>query len=318
MADLISVIVPVYDVEAYLSECVDSILGQSYADLEVILIDDGSPDRCGEVCDAYALRDNRVRVIHQENQGLSAARNAGLDTMTGRYVTFVDSDDWLNHECIERLHDLLSRAGADISVCTLHRTLGEVAVPKPQTMEVIELSRKVAIDQIVKPRYGSMVAACGKLYKAEMFSDVRFPVGRLHEDAFTTYRVILKCDSIILTTEPLYFYRQRPDSIMGSPFKAAAKLDIIDALIERGEALREAGMERAARTTYGQVLSTYMEIVQHSATGLVESSPPRTNVRVLLRRLMALNQPTKFKAFYALRSWVPTVADRLYERMARD
>lgn len=313
MNDLISVIIPVYDVEKYLPTCVESVIGQTYANLEIILVDDGSPDECGALCDTYALRDTRVRVIHQTNQGLSAARNAGLAVMTGSYVTFVDSDDWLHPECIERLHGLSQHSGADISVCSMVRTAGEGATLERGFVEIFNLSRAAAIAQIVKPRYGSMVAAWGKLYRAELFSHVRFPVGRLHEDAFTTYRVILKSDTITLTTERLYFYRQRPDSIMGSPFNPRAKLDIIDALTERSVLLHSAGLAGSAHTTSGQVLQTFMEIDRHSECRPDDRFTQELDRPALARRLRGFRQPVKLKIFYSLFLYFPTLARRLYQ-----
>lgn len=316
MSETVSVVVPCYKVEAYVHRCVDSILRQTYRDLDVILVDDGSPDRCGQICDEYAAADHRVRVLHQSNQGLSAARNAGLELMIGKYVTFVDSDDWLDDTCLETLHRIMIDTDADLSVCNLLRTSDERMTRPPAADTILELSREEAIAQILKPRYGSMVAACGKLYRAELFTKIRFPVGRLHEDAFTTYRVILQCRKLALTTSPLYFYWQRPDSIMGSPFNPEAKLDIIDALTERSRVLRGEGMATAAAIGSGQVLSTYLQLVQHSASCRDNPESSDLGLRSLARRLRREPQPLKFRAFYTLVLTAPWLARRAHAIMA--
>lgn len=316
MTETISVIVPCYRVEPYLPRCVDSILRQTHRSLEVILVDDGSPDRSGEIGDDYAAVDERVRVIHQPNRGLSAARNAGLEVMTGQYVTFVDGDDWLADTCIETLYKMLVDTDADLSVCNLLRTSDEEAARPPISGTIIELDRGQAMEQIIKPRHGSMVAACGKLYHSNSFDQVRFPVGRLHEDAFTTYRIILHAHKVVLTTAPLYFYWQRPDSIMGSPFNPKAKLDIIDALTERARVLRAEGMEAAARTTSGQVLATFMEVVRHAAASPADPAVRTVPVRALARRLLTERQPLRLRAFYSLTAAWPSLALRAYAVVA--
>lgn len=312
MDDLISVIIPVYNVERYLPTCIDSVIGQTYTNLEIILIDDGSTDLSGGLCDIFAARDDRIHVIHQPNQGLSAARNAGLAVIAGSCVTFVDSDDWLHPECIERLHSLFKDGRADVSVCNMVRTKDEGATANSAVGEILELSRSEAIEHIVKPRYGSMVAACGKLYRSELLSDIRFPVGRLHEDAFTTYRIVLKSHIIRLTTEPLYFYRQRPESIMNSPFSVNAKLDIIDALTERSVLLHSAGLTGSGNTTSGQVLQTFMEIDRHAQSHPEGPVAHEVDTVALARRLRSLRQPPKFKFFYSLFLHCPNVARRVY------
>lgn len=316
MSETVSVIVPCYKVEPYLTRCVDSILRQTYRDLEVILVDDGSPDRCGELCDEYAATDPRVLVVHQSNRGLSAARNSGLELMTGQFVLFVDGDDWLDVACVETLHRILVETEADIAVSNLLRTSDEQGVLSAGSGQVIVLSREDAIHHILKPRYGSMVAACGKLFPASLFDHVRFPTGRLHEDAFTTYRLILHSRKIALTTSPLYVYWQRPDSIMGSPFNPRAALDIIDALTERSRVLRDEGMETSASISSGQVLATYMQLLHHAAAHPSDHVIPARNLRALALRLQGESQPLKFRAFYVMAVVSPWAARRIHACLA--
>lgn len=318
MTDTVSVIVPCYKVEPYLHRCVDSILNQTYPNLDVILVDDGSPDRCGEICDEYAAADSRVRVIHQTNQGLSAARNAGLDLMSGHYALFVDSDDWLDDTCVDTLRQLLMATGADIAVSNMLRVWDDHGpVPTSDAGEIIRMDRAQAIDEVVKPRYGSMVAACGKLFPAALLAGVRFPVGRLHEDEFTTYRLLLRAREVVVTTRPLYFYRQRSNSIMGSPFNPKAAMDAVDARIERAHVLRQEGLQRAAATTSGQALSSYMQLLQ-SAPRSNAPALRRSRLRALAVRLVREPQPLKFKAFYVMSFITPRTARRIYPRLTQE
>ena len=194
--ELISVIVPVYNVERYLRRCVDSILHQTYQDLEILLVDDGSTDASGAICDEYAAQEERVTAVHQKNGGLSAARNAGLERAQGTYLCFVDSDDFLNSRMLETLcRDLQEQAPA------------ELAVPV-QCMTGREAIRST----LVSDELGDF--AWNKLYKRELFRDIRYPLGRMMEDQGTTYRIFQQCSKVVYRPVPLYYYYQRPDSIL--------------------------------------------------------------------------------------------------------
>lgn len=217
MQDLISVIVPIYKVETYLDECVQSILSQTHKQLEIILVDDGSPDGCPAMCDAWAEKDSRIRVIHKENGGLSDARNVGIDAATGDYIAFVDSDDWIVPEMYEKMLAALKKENADICACNIlscfpDRTCpwgcGEYTVGGPE--------------QFLKMIYSDTsfpVAAWNKLYPRRMWEEIRFPVGKICEDAFTTYRLVHHAQRIVQIPEALYCYRIRENSIMTSAFR---------------------------------------------------------------------------------------------------
>ena len=253
MNELISIIVPVYKVEEYLARCVDSILSQSYRQLEIILVDDGSPDASGEICDAYAQRDDRIKVIHKINGGLSDARNAGIAQASGSYLTFLDSDDWIHESYITYLYELLKVNDADISLCNFLKTTKE-EVP----VEPIQGSEAVLSNEAVLERYidlgddfhPQLVMACGKLFKAKLFDTIRFPVGRLHEDEFTTYKLFHFAKKSVLSTKPLYYYWQREDSIMGLGFKTKNKMDYLDALAERASFFHDKGRKALSDRTY--------------------------------------------------------------------
>lgn len=213
--DLITVIVPVYKVEKYLRRCVDSILAQTYTNLEIILVDDGSPDNCGKICDEYAAKDSRIKVIHQENGGLSAARNAGLDIATGDYIGFVDSDDYIAPDMYEKLYAALKESDADISICNFQKV--DENGKKLKTKEKIEsgvLTNMQALTELQGKSGLCFIVAWNKLYKSWVFDGVRFPVGRKCEDNYIAHILIHKSRKVALVEEELHCYLQREGSIM--------------------------------------------------------------------------------------------------------
>lgn len=239
---LITVVVPVYKVERYLDECVQSIINQTYRNLEIFLVDDGSPDRCGEMCNEYAKMDSRIRVIHQENKGLSGARNSAIDAFKGDYITFVDSDDWISHEMIEYLYKNLIDHDAQMS-CTLLDSFyedGTHSVAR-HNGEVFTYTREQALDCFLFNDYLTP-CVCGKLYRRDLWASVRCPIGILFEDQFTTYKLIDQCDTIIYCTKPMYHYRKRTGSIGHSDFKSKT-YNLYDAIHEEYEYIH---------TRYGQ------------------------------------------------------------------
>lgn len=215
MSDLISVIVPIYKVEAYLDECVRSIIDQTYPHLEIILVDDGSPDNCPAMCDEWAKKDSRIRVIHKPNGGLSDARNAGIDAATGDYIAFVDSDDFIKPDMLEKLHMALIRADADIAACGIRTCEGakQTAWGCRDVVGTPEQIYALLYNDTAYP-----VAAWNKLYRRSCWQTLRFPVGKTCEDAFTTYQLIHAARRIVMIPEALYCYRIRPGSIMTSSF----------------------------------------------------------------------------------------------------
>lgn len=220
----ISIIVPCYNVEQYLPKCIDSILNQTYQNFEVWLVDDGSPDRCGEICDEYAKKDARIKVIHKKNGGLADARNVALDVITGEYVVCVDSDDYISPTHIEGLYHLIEKYGADVSVNTFC-PFYEGASPN--------LSPKSAKDWVLDGLHATEMmfyqehfdtTAWGKMYKASLFDGIRYPKGLLFEDLPTTYRLLLKANKVVFNDEQSYFYLLRSNSIEGAAF-SPHKLD---------------------------------------------------------------------------------------------
>ena len=212
---LVSIIVPIYKVEPYLRRCLDSIVNQTYTNLEIILVDDGSPDCCPQICDEYAARDKRVVVVHKENGGLSDARNAGLDICKGEYISFVDSDDWVDEGYIEKLLSFTQKENADIAIGENNRTEG-CSEPSKENITIMAYTPKEALMHLFSQNHIAFTVSWGKLYKKNLFSTLRFPKGKFHEDEFTTYILFSKAKKIIYTSEILYYYYQRSGSIVSS------------------------------------------------------------------------------------------------------
>lgn len=211
----VSVVVPVYRGEDFLPRCVESVLAQTYRNLELILVDDGSPDHCGDICDRYAAADPRVVVIHQSNGGPSRARNRGIDVARGDYIAFIDADDWVAETYLERLVDLLEQKGGDIAVAGFRRVREGCAGESVGWSASSQLSRSEALTALYGPLGELMMVAWGKLYRRALLGNIRFPVGRMHEDVVASCHILVAARFVVLTAEPLYFYRQWGDSIMG-------------------------------------------------------------------------------------------------------
>ena len=228
---LISVIVPIYNVEQYLENCINSILNQTYRNLEVILVDDGSPDNCGKICDRYSDKDPRIKVIHKLNGGLSDARNKGIDTAEGEYLTFVDSDDTILPEMIDKLYQRIVIDQSDLAFCGYQQVNQKGDVLSEVYLEDNLLSGFDALRKSYEKNGVLYTIACNKLIKRQLFQNIRFPVGKYNEDEFTLYRVIDRCRKISIVREALYVYYQRNDSIMGA--YSFRHLDGIEASYER-------------------------------------------------------------------------------------
>ncbi len=215
MKPLISIIVPVYNVEQYIQRCLNSIINQTYKNLEIILVDDGSPDQCPQICDDYAAKDSRIMVIHKKNGGLSDARNAGLDICKGKFISFVDSDDWIDTNYIKTLFDLLTETKTDIAIGNFFKTDG---LKKNPTFPIQHRTLKPteAIICCTRGNTPAFAISCSKLYKKELFDNLRFPVGKYHEDEFTTYLLFYKSTSVAYTSQVLYYYYSRETSITAS------------------------------------------------------------------------------------------------------
>ncbi len=219
---VVSIIVPVYNVKSYVGECVESLCRQTYTNLEILLVDDGSTDGSGEVCDEYAGRDERIRVIHQANRGLSGARNMGLDDARGEYIAFVDSDDLVSTNYVETLYELLMKYEADIAACAYVKGTTEQLTDIREKVLSLDNVKEICMPSVklLKQWHGKYkqqeTVAWNKLYCRDVWNGrkkIRFPEGRNHEDVLISHLVVQSVKTIVLTTEILYFYRIRKGSI---------------------------------------------------------------------------------------------------------
>lgn len=237
---MISVIIPVYGVEKYLDKCVESVINQTYPEFELILVDDGSPDNCPSMCDNWARRDDRIKVIHKENGGLSSARNAGLDIADGEYVFFLDSDDYISENCLEQLFRAVLSDKSDAAVCDVIKVseAGEQLKPSVVTEDKCIL-RDELFSCVGKSGDWLYIISCGKLFKSELFENIRFPEGKLNEDEFTYYRVFDKCESVSFCKDAVYSYVQRKGSIMSA--YTPKRLNAVEAFMLQSEFFCENG-----------------------------------------------------------------------------
>ena len=222
----ISLIVPIYKVEAYLVRCIESIINQTYNNMEIILVDDGSPDNCGKICDQYGEKDSRIRVIHKVNGGLSDARNSGLQIATGEILGFVDSDDWLPLDSIETSVKLMEEQEADIVAFGSYKSDGKSKVTR-YTSSVVEIyNREEAL--IALSRNDKIEShVWDKIYKREIWNEISFPVGKLFEDVYVMHRVFVNADKVVFVDKPLYYYYQRDNSIVSNQ-TIQSRFDIIE------------------------------------------------------------------------------------------
>ena len=218
MQELISVIVPIYRVENYLRECVDSILSQTYTNLEIILVDDGSPDACGSICDEYALKDSRIKVIHKVNGGLSDARNAGLDIASGDYYYFVDSDDKLPAHSLQTMMDILHEHNSDMVIAGFERFHDETGEVFFSTESEGVTTHVYTQEEAVRDFYRDGCQAWAVLYKRHVHEHIRFPKGEINEDEAIVFQILENCSRVVVTSRVVYSYRNREESITTSEF----------------------------------------------------------------------------------------------------
>lgn len=263
----ISVIVPVYKVEEYLDRCINSILNQTFKDFELILVDDGSPDKCGLICDKYAQKDSRIKVIHKENEGLSAARNTGIEIAKGEYIAFVDSDDYIDKRMYEELYNASINNKSDIVICDYQKIYSNNEINNYKLVkkyQIENLSKIQALSRLYDVDSSAYIVAWNKLYKRSLFDQLRYPNGRLYEDEFITYKLLYYSNNITYLPLRLYYYMQREDSITSMKKNSEDRLDVIFAFKERLEFIYEndisyLGQETAQKYIY-YLFSIYYNI----------------------------------------------------------
>lgn len=273
----ISVIVPVYKVEPYLRQCVDSILGQTFRDFELILVDDGSPDGCPAICDEYAEQDSRVKVIHKENGGLSSARNVGLDVAKGEYISFVDSDDWIARGMLEAMFHKCVEFGADLAICNVTKCIDEKRIIEDSSpMQDECFSQDDFVKKMIANQAWRYIIACSKLYHRKLFEEIRFPEGFIHEDEAIAHRIAGRCKKIVTTSEVMYFYRQAEGSITNAPL-TIKRTDMLSALADR--------ITYAAQHKWKEMLNISLLRYTHLFLGLYFQFPRNNENRLYFRRM---------------------------------
>ena len=282
----ISVIVPIYKVEEYLARCVDSILAQTFTDYELFLVDDGSPDNCGAMCDEYAKKDPRITVIHKQNGGLSDARNAALEVASGEYIAFIDSDDWVAPNHLESMLAALKEHGADMAVCNFPK-VHEDGRKEPMYHPANELTVREG-DEVFETL--NQPAACNKLYKASIFKTLRYPVGKLYEDVFVYTAVLEQVKRLVYTGEDTYYYFLRQGSIMRTDYTPRF-MDIVEACYLRAESLEKLGQPTLANEArmfvYSQAGVAYAHVDRKDAAAVARLCEVREMFEKCYPSLMA-------------------------------
>lgn len=320
---LISVIVPVYRVEKYLERCVKSILSQTYKNLEVILVDDGSPDQCPAICDACAERDARVKVIHQENKGLSGARNAGIDAASGEYLAFVDSDDYVSPHFIEELYQLLQDTGCAIGQCRFSYVKGDGLVEEGDSAFCIYRGESL-MEQLYGPEEKAtcFVVAWNKLYRAELFKEtgIRYPEGRIHEDEATTYRLFHEAKKLAFLDRALYGYYTENGGSITSVF-SAKRLQWLTAHEERIAFFKKNGYEKLLPAAYRKLCDACITFYFRCTEQVKDAEELKKELRKRLETYRANGAawiavlPLKTRMGYELFSMSPGLYAKMLQKM---
>lgn len=232
---MLSVVVPIYNVEDYLSECIESILNQTFKDFELILVNDGSTDNSLKICNEYLKKDERIQIINKENGGLSSARNSGIDVAKGEYIIFIDSDDLINKNMFEKMVRISIEKDADIVQCNYQKFYDNNDIEDSSIVnnELEELTPIKALYRFYDEKKSECTTvAWNKLYKTSLFKNIRYPVGKIHEDVFTTHKLFFKANKIVCIEDKFYYYRQRENSITKSKY-TKKRLDVLEAIEER-------------------------------------------------------------------------------------
>lgn len=244
--DLVSVIIPVYMSEQYLNRCIESACRQTYENIEIVLIDDGSTDQSSEICDRWKEKDNRIKVIHQQNQGISVARNVGIEKSNGKYIVMLDSDDYLFPEMIKRMYSIQEKYDTDLVICGFEKGKSETFEGLQSLNPQIEIiDSQTALMRIYESDEKALqyVAPWAKLYKKKLFKDIRYPTGKIFEDIYVTHQILYRCNRIAVTSQKMLYYYQHPESIMNRKFHIK-KLDYLEALKRRIDFFEENKLEK--------------------------------------------------------------------------
>ncbi len=307
----VSVIVPVYNVERYIRNCLDSLLNQSFRNWEAILVDDGSPDRSGAICEEYAARDSRFKVVHKKNGGMSSARNLAMNYVQGESVFYLDSDDYLHPATLQHLVDLAVGNDAGIVQCNFIRG-SATSFPDIEMPEVLSIYD----NHSVFTQFAAKIIPCGKLYRRDVIGDIRFPEGIINEDDFTTWKYYYNAAKTVVTNMPLYYYTVNPNSIMANQ-QRNPNLNYFNAYRERIEFFHNSGekdLEAISRVQWMKSL-----VMLYSNKQLTDKE--RREVKSLFKEnyrspsLKAIRIPAKLRIVFGVFAVIPMVASKLVKRL---
>ncbi len=293
---LISVIIPIYKVEKYLPKCVESVLAQTYKNIEIILVDDGSPDNCPQICDDYAKKYSNVKVIHKQNGGLSSARNSGIEAAKGEFLVFIDSDDYVANDMLEKLYFALVNNDADLSMCNVVRvdTDGNI-VGSNHILKNTVMNKSQAFDTLTTG-IADYVVAWNKLYKRVIFNTLRYPEGRIHEDEFVIHKVFGECEKVVVISDVGYYYVKHDGTITTSGL-SVKRVDAVYAMLDRYYYLKDEATiiaQYALKSAYGNAIniiknlyfSNNKQIILKMLNDVIKAL--RFNIRVLKLLLIFL------------------------------
>lgn len=287
--DKISVIIPIYNVAGYLDKCFESVINQTYKNIEILLIDDGSTDNSSSKCDSMSQKYSNVKTYHKKNGGLSDARNFGLSKCSGEYIYFLDSDDWIRKDTIEILYNLIIENKAEISECQYEKVNGE-NVKSIDEKTIISTYTGLQASYNLRKYQKNHVVSWNKLYKKSLFDKVKFPYGKCHEDEFTTYKVLLLCNKIVVTSQVLYYYRQTPNSIMNKEYNAR-RMDIFEAYEESMDFYKEKNLFELQYLTLYNYLDLIFQnyvLAKYSKNAMLCNKIKKTYFTVLKQNLKLL------------------------------
>ena len=314
MSEKVSVIIPVYKVEKYLNRCVERVVNQTYSNLEIILVDDGSPDNCPQMCDEWAVKDERIKVIHKENAGLGIARNSGMEMATGEFIMFIDSDDWMAERTVETLLNRLLQDETDMAVCHMYYayedgSLSEACVTTGMKDEIVESK------ELFDFREGRnwSVAAWNKMYRKKMLKDIVYPALKCGEDLWVYPQLVLNCNTVSLVKDPLIYYFQRADSIVHN-MTEERKIDELSATLNMLKAIYKEGDKESIYRWFKRTVQQAFYITSSSQIGAammrsVLSSDEmkcmwEISERKVKIKLMVMRVPVLFKLFHMAKNWL--------------
>lgn len=313
----VSIVVPVYKVEKYLKRCVDSIFHQTVSDFDLVLVDDGSPDRCPELCDEIAQSDSRVVVIHQKNGGLSAARNSGIEwalaNSGSEWITFIDSDDWVHPQYLECFLHAVQTTEIDVCLCRFYTTSKYVEDFETITNRDFSVMRT---EDAFRMEELDPNSACGRLFWKELFRNLRFPVGKLHEDRYTTYQVLFRSPKVGVIEKPMYFYYMNPEGIVHSEW-TPRKLDDLEATEQQLAFFQKTGNAEM----YAYTVRDYINLMVYNLKILKGNSEYRSyqrQIRQKLRRTLSQEKKTiglSFREDFRAYKYAYPVLSKIYRRL---